>query len=277
MTRRVRAVLAILTLGLSVAPTAWAQRSAPAPRRQAPRRTAAEAAAPAAAEAAPPAVTDPAPPPADVAARKEAAAKGSAPSDNYDELFGAYLASARQKPAPGPGSLWVTGLLGDLRARRVNDLVTIRIVENVSAQGSADSNLDKNSSTAASVPKLFGLESKYPGFLDPTSLATMGANTAFKGSGSTTRSGLLTAVLTARVAEVLPNGDLGVEGVREIDINGDRQVLVLTGVVRPSDVGPGNVVASTAVGQMRVRYFGRGLMKDNLAPGLIVRILNKIF
>ena len=64
--------------------------------------------------------------------------------------------------------------------------------------------------------------------------------------------------MTARVTEVLPNGDLVLEGVREIDINGDRQILVLTGVVRPADIGPGNVVPSTAVGQMRIRYFGAG-------------------
>jgi flagellar L-ring protein precursor FlgH len=84
-------------------------------------------------------------------------------------------------------------------------------------------------------------------------------------------------VLTVRVEEVLPNGDLLVQGVREIDINGDRQMIVLTGVVRPADVGAGNVITSTAIGQMRIRYFGRGLIKDNLSPGWLVRVLNKIF
>jgi flagellar L-ring protein precursor FlgH len=103
------------------------------------------------------------------------------------------------------------------------------------------------------------------------------ANSTFKGSGSTGRSGSLTAVMTARVAEVLPNGDLALEGVREIEINGDRQIIVLTGVVRPVDIAQGNVVPSTKIGQMRIRYFGRGLIKDNLQPGLVVRILNKIF
>ena len=83
--------------------------------------------------------------------------------------------------------------------------------------------------------------------------------------------------MTARVAEVLPNGDLGIEGVREIDINGDRQIIVVTGVVRAVDVMAGNVVPSTAIGQMRIRYFGRGLIKDNLNPGWLVRVLNKIF
>jgi flagellar L-ring protein precursor FlgH len=204
--------------------------------------------------------------------------KKPVPSDNYDEQFQQYLLAARTTPpAATPDSLWMSSLFGDVRARRVNDLVTVRVVESVSAQGSADSTLDKSSNAAASLPNLFGLESKYPGFLDPAALATLGANTSFKGGGQTQRAGALTAVMTARVAEVLPNGDLGIEGIREIDINGDRQMLVLTGVVRAADIGPGNVVPSTAVGQMRIRYFGRGLIKDNLSPGWVVRVLNKIF
>jgi flagellar L-ring protein precursor FlgH len=87
----------------------------------------------------------------------------------------------------------------------------------------------------------------------------------------------LTANLTGRVVEVLPSGDLVVEGVREMEINGDRQVLVLTGVVRPTDVDPANVVRSSTIGQLRIRYFGQGLIKDNLKPGWLVRILNKVF
>ena len=201
------------------------------------------------------------------------------PSDNYDVLYSRYLNAARALPitTTAPDTTWMTGLLPDLRARRVNDLVTVRVVESIAAVGAADANLDKSGSGAASLTRLFGLESKYPGWLDPTSLAAISTNTAFSGGGSTARSGELSATMTTRVVEVLPNGDLALEGVREVDINGDIQILVLTGVVRTADIGPGNVVPSTAVGQMRIRYFGRGLMKDNLKPGWIVRVLNKIF
>jgi flagellar L-ring protein precursor FlgH len=68
-----------------------------------------------------------------------------------------------------------------------------------------------------------------------------------------------------------------VEGVREIEINGDHQIVVLSGVVRPVDIDQNNVVLSTEIGQLRIRYFGRGLMKDNLKPGWLVRVLNKVF
>ena len=86
------------------------------------------------------------------------------PSDNYDELVKQYLTSARATAAAPatPDTLWMAGLNGDLRARRVNDLVTVRVVEVVSAQGSADSSLDKNSSASASLTNFFGVESKLP-------------------------------------------------------------------------------------------------------------------
>lgn len=203
------------------------------------------------------------------------------PSDNYDELYHRYLSEARATErglVAGPPSFhWMSGLAFDPRARAVNDLLTIRIVENIEAIGSADSALSKNSSATASVTKLFGLETKFPDWLDPTNLANPRSDSQFKGSGATSRSSELTATMTARVVEVLPNGDLVLEGAREIDINGDRQIIVLTGVVRPNDIGRNNVVMSPAIGQLRIRYFGRGLIRDNLQPGWLVRVLNKVF
>jgi flagellar L-ring protein precursor FlgH len=135
----------------------------------------------------------------------------------------------------------------------------------------------KAGSASAGVPSLFGLEKKLPALIDPTNLASVKHDTAFKGAGATNRASELTATITARVSEVLPNGDLVVEGVREIEINGDRQIVVLTGVARTADVGPGNVVLSTTLGQLQIKYFGRGLIKDSLAPGFLIRLLNKIF
>jgi len=205
--------------------------------------------------------------------------KAAKANDNYDALLQQYLQDARASvvPTTSANSLWMAGLTSDLRARRVNDLVTIRVIENVSGLGAADSSLDKKSTATVGVGSLFGLESQLPSTINPQNLATIGTNTDFEGGGTTSRTGSLTAVLTARVAEVLPNGDLLVQGVREIEINGDRQMLVLTGVVRTADINAANVIPSTAIGQMRIRYFGRGLMQDNLSPGWLIKILNKIF
>jgi len=154
---------------------------------------------------------------------------------------------------------------------------TINVVENIVGSGSADSALDKKGAGQAAVTQLFGVQSKLPSFIDPTNLVGAASSTTFKGSGSTNRALTLTATMTARVTEVLPNGDLVLEGARELDINGDRQVVVLTGVVRPSSLSKDNSVPSTAIGQLRIRYFGNGLIKDNLRPGILIRILNKLF
>lgn len=205
--------------------------------------------------------------------------KPPVPSDNYDVLVARYLEAARLTagaPAREHGA-WMSALLGDLRAQRVNDLVTVRVEEVISGKGSADSNLTKESSAAAGVGQFFGVETLVPGSVDVANLVSMAAGTDFKGAGATARAGTLSATLTARVAEVLPNGDLVIEGVREIEINGDRQIVVLTGVARVVDIRPGNVLPSSAIGQLRIRYFGKGLMKDSLSPGWLVRILNKIF
>lgn len=211
--------------------------------------------------------------PARAADKNDRASKQAA---DYEALYARYLEVARQTQPGAATPRWVDSLFADPRARAVNDLLTIRVVESANATGTADASVSKNSSATASIAKLFGLEKKLSR-IDPVNLASTASDSKFNGSGSTTRSGELTTNLTVRVAEVLPNGDLVLEGARELDINGDRQILVLTGVVRPIDVGPGNVVLSTAVGQLRVQYFGRGLIRDSLSPGWVVRILNKIF
>lgn len=201
------------------------------------------------------------------------------PSDTHEALFQQYLQSARANEA-GAGETsvaWMSSLVSDPRARRVNDLLTVRVIESITAAGTADTSLSKKSAASAGANRLFGLETKLPSWIDPAALAALSADSRFNGGGATTRTGELTAIMTVRVAEVLPNGDLLLEGVREIDINGDRQVVVLTGVARPSDISRNNVLLSTQIGQLNIRYFGRGLIKDNLQPGWLIRILNKIF
>ncbi len=203
------------------------------------------------------------------------------PRDTYEAALGRHLEEARRQaaamPANEPSIDWITGMAADRRAFRQNDLLTVRVIENIEAVGTADSSLTKASKASAAVPSLFGLEGKLPGAIDPGNLASASSDTSFKGGGATSRSSQLSAVMTTRVAEVLPNGDLLLEGVREITVNGEQQVVVLTGIVRPQDVRRNNTVLSSSVAQLRIQYFGKGLMRDNLKPGWLVRVLNKIF
>jgi flagellar L-ring protein FlgH len=188
---------------------------------------------------------------------------------NYDELYNRYLTSARRNPDAGR-NLWMVDMTADLRARNVNDLVTIRVIETLSASGSADANIDKAGSASVSLPAgrvADALAKAFP----------VASDTTFKGSGGTTRTTTLQAVITARVVEVLPSGDLVVEGVREVDINGDRSVVVLSGVIRAVDIQQGNVILSTQIGQLRIRSLSAGLIRDSLSPGWLIRLLNKVF
>lgn len=195
------------------------------------------------------------------------AAAAAQKSNNYNELYERYLASARRaQVAP---QLWMVDLTSDRRARNVNDLVTIRVLESLTATGAADSTVNKNSSGDIAVT---GKLDEYLNKLLPTS-----ANTKFTGSGGTSRTTELSATLTARVVEVLPSGDLVVEGVREVNINGDRNLVVLSGVMRPDDILPGNVIPSSRIGQLQIRSLSQGLIKDSLTPGWLIRVLNKIF
>lgn len=201
-------------------------------------------------------------------------------SEDYDELLQRFLESARQEQPPSRHSVdvsWISDLALDVKARRVDDIVTVQVIESISGSGAADSALAKRSTNLAALTNFFGLESKFPSSIDPASLVDSMLDTDFEGGGATNRSGALTAVITTRVAEVLPNGSLVLEGVREVEINGDRQMLLLTGIVRQEDIGPNNVVLSPAVGQLRIKYFGEGLIKDTLKPGWITKIMNKIF
>ena len=190
-----------------------------------------------------------------------------AQTTDYDSEYNRFLLEARRTPSPK--NVWMVDLASDRIARRPNDMVTIQVVESLSATGSADSNVGQRSSGSMSMPSP---TAKWLANLFPLS-----NETDFQGSGGTTRTTELTAMLTARVAEVLPNGDLAVEGIREVQINGDRTVVVLTGVVRPADIQPGNVVLSPQVGQLRIRSLSQGLIKDSLEPGWLIRVLNKVF
>jgi flagellar L-ring protein precursor FlgH len=200
---------------------------------------------------------------------QKVAAPAAAVSKNntYEELYERYLEEAKHTPAPSTS--WMADLVSDVRAHRVNDLVTVTINENLSASGSADASVVKTTKIDTTMPSPF---SKLLSKVAPTN-----SDSEFKGSGGSTRNSTITAVMTARVTEVLPNGDLVLEGVRQIEVNTDKQVVVLTGVVRQADIALDNTTSSSTVGQLRIQCIGQGLVKDGLSPGWLARALNKIF
>jgi len=174
------------------------------------------------------------------------------------------------------GSLWLghgyrSDLFSDLKARHIDDVVTIRVSESTEAASQADAKNTKSTQMTAGFDKLFGVENKINEL--PT-LVSGKSDSSFQGQGSTSRATTLATSLTARVIDVLPNGYLVVEGMREIHVNNENQSIYLTGVVRPEDVGPNNVVPSSSVAQMQVRVQGKGVVSQPIKPGWLYRILN---
>src|SRR3989338_8050587 len=180
--------------------------------------------------------------------------------------------------AANDGSLWSEErqdgfLFGDLKAHNVGDVVTVRIVESQKGNKNASTKTEKDSSLSTSISAFFGMPS------DKLSQASVGAETSEKhdGAGSTSRSSELTAVITARVIDVMPNGNLVIDGRREVVVNNETQLLSVTGTVRPEDIGPNNTVLSSYIADAKITYTGNGVVSDKQHVGWFVRLLDKIW
>jgi flagellar L-ring protein precursor FlgH len=176
------------------------------------------------------------------------------------------------------GSLWASNayrsnLFRDAKARYINDVVTIRVMETTEASASADAKNSRESAASAGFDHLFGAEKLISEL--PTMLSGKGSS-SFEGSGSTNRTTMLQTNLTARVIDVLPNGYLVVEGMRDVRVNNENQSVYLTGVVRPDDISSNNIVLSTSVAQMSVRLQGKGIASQPIKPGWLFQILSGI-
>src|ERR1700722_12962823 len=162
-----------------------------------------------------------------------------------------------------PGSLWVpSSFLGDLasdvRSRNVNDLVSIQVVENVSAVSGGNLASSRTSSLLANITQLAGIKSP-TGALANLLAATSGST--LTGTGATTRTATITTMLAARVTHVLPNGYLVLEATKEIQVNSEKQVVTVRGVARPADLA-NNTVLSSNLAQLEVQVNGKGGVGD---------------
>jgi flagellar L-ring protein FlgH len=180
------------------------------------------------------------------------------------------------KNAVSPGSLWSTSaLLGDLardlRASRVDDLITVQVAERADASSTGDTKTSRQSGLKSNIASLLG-PTAAKGAL--SNLANINSATNLQGQGATTRQTTLTTNLSARVTTVLPNGYLVVEGHKDIMINSERQIVTVRGVVRPADLGPGNTISSDRRAQLELRINGKGVVGDAIRrPNIVYRIL----
>jgi len=202
----------------------------------------------------------------------------------------------QETPPPPVGSIWPgenakNALFADNKARYVNDIVTIVISESASGTNSANTTTSRETETLAGISALLGMDRKiarqnkdltngddvYTAGLLPSIQAGGSSTNKLTGKGSTARSNTLEATITARVIDVLPNGNLKIEGRRRLAVNAEDQYIVISGTVRPEDVTSDNVVYSEFIADAKIVYSGKGVVDDKMRPGWLARIVDWVW
>jgi Flagellar basal body L-ring protein len=186
----------------------------------------------------------------------------------------------QEKTEPAPGSIWsgenkFNMLFADRKARNVNDIVTIIVHESSKGGNNASVNTSRSAGTEAGITSMLGLDTSII-----KSNANMGgeisiggfSENAMKGTGKTSRDGSLQAEITARVTQVLENGNLAIEGRRQLTVNAETQYIVITGVIRSEDITADNLVESQYIADARIVYTGNGVINDKMRPGWLTRV-----
>ena len=191
-----------------------------------------------------------------------------------------------EKPSPlSEGSLFADGgslyLFEDHRAKRVGDLITIKIVENYQSSQQVSNQGSRSTGIKAGIARFLGFERA----LEEAN-RRFTANSMFDSSyqynlnaqSQTQRATTITATVTARVVKVLPNGNLVVQAKRVVKQDADLEYIVLTGIVRPQDIDADNSVLSTQLSDVTLEYSGRGPNKEIVkGPGWMARLLQLIW
>ena len=206
-----------------------------------------------------------------------------------------------EPPPPTAGAIWPgetpsgSFLFFDQKARGIGDLVTVRVVENVSAEGLASTDLDRSSSQSTSLLSDLGFQELVsrpvrwlldlvldsPGVdVTPgtaTNVLEASSDDTFEGEGTTRREGRFQAVLTCRVLEVLPGQIFRIRGRRAVVINHEMQYLTVEGLVRQQDIGIDNIVLSDSLADAKITLDGLGVIDDRQRPGWMTRVLAWVY
>lgn len=188
-----------------------------------------------------------------------------------------------QRSQPQNGSLYAEGAAGlfeDAVAGRIGDILVIRIDEKDLASQQADTKLDKSDQTSYGIPAAFGfvaaLKAKYPD-VDPAKLFATSSEQKFSGNGGVQRQGQVQATLPVRVRQILPSGDLFVEGTKVVMVGHEEKHIYLSGIVRRIDIAEDNTVPSSRIAEAEIEYTGRGDISDTQRRGWAARALSKLW
>jgi flagellar L-ring protein precursor FlgH len=160
------------------------------------------------------------------------------------------------------------------KAYRLGDIINIVVSENTTARNRGgtktvhqDDLAAKINHTLANLAPIVGRSNSLTGQLSNT----------FQGSGQTTRDNNVSSRISAWVTDVLPNGNLKIEGHHKVQVNDDLQDITITGMVRPKDISGANTVYSYQVADAELIVRGSGVVAEAEAPGWLVRFFNWLF
>ena len=191
--------------------------------------------------------------------------------------------------ATNPGSLFAASeadtLFEDSRARRVGDIVVVKLVENTKAQNKAETSSNKKSSNNYQVADMFNRG--HAGFIPfmpigpqpSVGLPILDTDSAsgINSTGKTKRENYVTTSLATRVLRVLPGGLMEIEGAREIRVNEETEYMVVRGMIRSKDVSADNSVLSTQIADASIEYYGKGVLADKQKPGWFSRLMDNVW
>ncbi|RMH45289.1 MAG: flagellar basal body L-ring protein FlgH [Gammaproteobacteria bacterium] len=178
---------------------------------------------------------------------------------------------------PSPGAIYNPAtakfLLDDSKARRVGDILLVKLTEATDASKNADTSLKKEDEVSLTNPTLFGrtpsaLNGDYSLGLD------IAPKRKFKGESDSKQSNKLQGTITVTVVNVLPNGYLEVRGEKWLTLNQGREYIRLSGIVRPEDIGADNSVLSTRVANANIEYSGTGPLAETNRQGWLSRFFS---
>ncbi|MFZ5658170.1 MAG: flagellar basal body L-ring protein FlgH [Pseudomonadota bacterium] len=185
------------------------------------------------------------------------------------------------QPAAGTGGSIYAGaaasgnrgmrLFQDNKAREVGDILTIVLVERTASSTKAQTAVQKDSGIGISAPVIGGIPTTING--RPLSAEVEGSRT-FAGGGDSQQSNRLDGTVTVTVVQDLGNGNLLVAGDKKVRLNQGDEVVQVQGIVRVSDIGPDNRIASDRVADARIVYGGRGTLARSNAMGWLGRFFN---
>lgn len=180
-----------------------------------------------------------------------------------------------------PNSLYRTsakGFFKDERAHRIGDILTVIVSIADSAQIANTTASGRSASNSAGMGGILGVAATAVsgGAIDTTKAVDFTSGMQNNGTGSVNRKETLETAVAAVVTQVLPNGNLVIEGRQEVRVNFEVRDLIVAGIVRPSDIQANNTIPSTKIAEARISYGGRGQITDVQQPRYGQQVMDAI-